>query len=145
MDNTRKVSSIGDSAFEGCYSLTSVTIGENVNSIGEEVFSNCPMLKDVYCYAEIVPTTNYNNSGWSSIILHVPANALELYKGAYPWSESKEIVAIEDDPTGVQSVIFDDKLYPIYTIDGRQISKPQREQIIIQTINGRNKKVIMKR
>ena len=116
-----------------------------MRNIGTHAFAYCEELTDVYCYAEIVPITSYNNSGWSSITLHVPAKALELYKGTYPWSESKEIVAIEDDPSGVQTVVYDEQFNPIYTIDGRRISKPQREQIIIQTINGRNKKVIMKR
>ena len=41
------VTSIGGSAFYGCSSLTSVTIGNGVTSIGESAFSGCSSLKRV--------------------------------------------------------------------------------------------------
>ena len=41
------VTSIGDSAFYGCTSLTSVTIGNSVTSIGESAFKNCTGLTSV--------------------------------------------------------------------------------------------------
>ena len=41
------VTSIGDSAFYGCTSLTSVTIGNSVTSIGESAFKNCTSLTSV--------------------------------------------------------------------------------------------------
>ena len=39
--------SIGDSAFSGCYGLTSVTIGNSVTSIGNSAFSGCYVLTSV--------------------------------------------------------------------------------------------------
>ena len=47
MNRTRKVTSIGDSAFRGCSSLTSVTIGNSVTSIGIEAFAQCKSLTSV--------------------------------------------------------------------------------------------------
>ena len=41
------VTSIGDSAFEGCKGLTSVTIGNGVTSIGYNAFLGCTGLKEV--------------------------------------------------------------------------------------------------
>ena len=41
------VTSIGDSAFSNCSSLTSVTISESVTSIGDSAFSNCSSLTSV--------------------------------------------------------------------------------------------------
>jgi hypothetical protein len=41
------VTSIGNHAFYGCSKLTSVTIGDNVNSIGNYAFEFCHMLKNV--------------------------------------------------------------------------------------------------
>ncbi len=44
---TYSVTSIGNYAFYGCSSLTSVTIGESVTSIGEEAFYGCSSLTSI--------------------------------------------------------------------------------------------------
>ena len=47
MNRTRKVTSIGERAFQQCRSLTSVTIPNSVTSIGESAFYNCSNLTSV--------------------------------------------------------------------------------------------------
>ena len=44
---TYSVTSIGESAFQGCKGLTSVTIGNSVTSIGESAFRNCSGLTSI--------------------------------------------------------------------------------------------------
>ncbi|MBQ5912819.1 MAG: leucine-rich repeat domain-containing protein, partial [Bacteroidaceae bacterium] len=44
---TYRVTSIENSAFSGCYDLTSVSIGNNVTSIGDYAFSSCSGLSSV--------------------------------------------------------------------------------------------------
>ncbi len=41
------VASVGSHAFEGCYSLVTVTLGEGVTNIGTSAFSDCSCLSDV--------------------------------------------------------------------------------------------------
>ena len=47
---------ISDYAFEGCSSLTAITIGTGIKDIGSRVFASCEELTDVYCFAENVPS-----------------------------------------------------------------------------------------
>ena len=94
------VASIGDYAFFDC-PLTSVTLGRGITSIGNYAFANYPELKDFYCYAEYAPTISRNafqNSYVDYVTLHVPEASLEDYKAAATWKSFGEIVAIGDDP-----------------------------------------------
>jgi len=44
---TYRVTRIGDNAFKNCYSLESVSFGENIVHIGEQAFINCSSLKSI--------------------------------------------------------------------------------------------------
>ena len=47
MNRTRKVTAIGEQAFDGCYYLKSVSIPNNVSYIGHSAFYNCRDLKTI--------------------------------------------------------------------------------------------------
>ena len=100
------VTSIGDRAFSNCYVLTSVTIPNSLTSIGDYAFSFCLNIENVYCYAEVVPSTDVYTFYYSDIenaTLHVPASAIEAYKTTAPWSGFGTIKAIEET-VGIESV-----------------------------------------
>ena len=94
------VTSIGEFAFSDCSGLTSVTIGNSVKEIGSSAFADCAELTDVYCYAEIVPSTDGNafyRSSTGNATLHVPAASIEQYKATKPWSNFGTIVPLTDE------------------------------------------------
>ena len=100
------MTSIGDWAFSDCRSLTSVTIPNSVKSIGYYAFAYCENIENVYCYAEEVPSTDFNafyDANIESATLYVPASAIEAYKTTEPWSVFGTIKAIEETE-GIESV-----------------------------------------
>ena len=84
-------------AFYNCSGLTSVTIGSGVKTIESESFANCPDLLDVYCYAEMVPSTKsdaFSGSYPEYATLHVPDGCIESYKTTEPWSGFGKIMGL---------------------------------------------------
>ena len=90
---------IHSAAFQNCSNLTSVTIGSGVKDICGLAFANCPKLKDVYCYAEKVPSTGvklFDGTPIENATLHVLKGSLDAYKADEPWKSFKYKVEIED-------------------------------------------------
>ena len=145
------MTSIGDTAFDRCSGLTSVTIPNRVTSIGDEAFYGCSGLTDVYCLAEDVPETDsdaFESSPIENATLHVPASALEAYKTTAPWSDFGTIVALtEDEIDAIKDVKMTTKKIiedACYDIQGRRIGEPQKGLNIIRHSDGTARKVLVK-
>ena len=90
------VTSLGDRCFNGCKSLTSIDIPSSVTSLGDYCFENCTSLKTVTC--EIATPINGNFFGWCTLFqatLYVPVASLDAYRTTSPWSGFRAILPIE--------------------------------------------------
>ena len=122
---------IGGSAFQGCTGLQTLTIPSTVNAIYINALAGFKAITDVYCFAENVPDTHtdaFDATPTEKSTLHVPANAVEAYRKSWPWSDFKEIVAIEqEDPDAIQGVKqSDDSKTEYYDLTGRRVYQPQK-------------------
>ena len=90
------VTSVEKRAFYHCNGLISVTIGSRVQTIGSKAFAECKNLRDVYCNAENVPTTNadaFSVLYLENATLHVPEASMSAYQAADPWMYFKSIMS----------------------------------------------------
>ena len=83
------VESIGENAFQGCTDLTSVTIGSGVTNIGAKAFNYCNALQTVTCRGTVPPVMAsincFTNAAYSRAILKVPRPEIETYAAADYW------------------------------------------------------------
>ena len=91
------VESIGNEAFWNCSALAQVTIGKGVESIGEYAFDYCSALAEMTVLATVPPMVgSLAFDGVSSDIpVYVPAESLEAYKAADGWKEFTNLQAIQ--------------------------------------------------
>jgi hypothetical protein len=140
------ITQIGTGSFRACNKLSSIIIGNGVKTINSGAFSYCKELADVYCYGEILPSTEedvFKESYIEYATLHVPESTIEKYKTTTPWSGFKKIVALtseDPDPTGVSAVKNDNNEYQkYYNFQGIRVNKPSKGLYIV---NG--KKIVIK-
>jgi hypothetical protein len=137
------LTSIGKNAFAYCSNLTSIVFPKSIEAIGAFTFYECHNLTDVYCLAEVVPTTEHSCYDYNlqNTTLHVPSTAIENYKNSYPWSTFGNIVALTNEEMGIDNLEFRPQdSEPIYNLQGQRVANPTKGSIYI--ING--KKVAIK-
>ena len=113
---TYSVTSIGSSAFDGCSSLTSITIPESVTSIGSGAFSGCSSLTTVVIPKNVTGSLSF--SGCSSLAsIAIPEGVTSI--GSFYNCSSlvsitipKTVTTIKDNAfqkcTSLKEVIFED-------------------------------------
>ena len=88
------VTSIGNSAFEGCSGLTELTLPNSVTSIGWSAFWGCSGLSKITSLAEIPPVCGsgvFDRVNKTNCELIVPIVSVIAYKQAEVWNEFSNI------------------------------------------------------
>ena len=90
------VTSIGQGAFYGCSSMTSVTIPNSVTSIGNNAFSYCTSLTSIISKMENPCNINsgcFPNNVFNNTTLYVPQGTIDKYQATDGW---KKFLHIEE-------------------------------------------------
>ena len=107
MNRTRKVTSIGNLAFQNCYGLTSVTIPNSVTSIGDYAFQNCSGLTSVTIPNSVTSIGNYAFSGCSGLTsVTIPNSVTSIGEGAFNACKGLTSVTIPNSVTSIGQSAF---------------------------------------
>jgi len=128
------VTSIGQSAFANCATLTMVTFGKDIKKIYESAFYNCENLTAIYSYRPTPPniySTTFDGVDKFGCVLYVPETSVELYQNAAVWRDFYNILPI---PVPCQPDLFNEDTIlcegsilhemPSFTWHGHTISHP---------------------
>ena len=82
--NGEKVKSIGQSAFEGCIGMKSITIPDSVTSIGRSAFEGCISLNNIIIPDSVKSIGNYTFEGCISLTnIIVPDSVKSIGQSAF--------------------------------------------------------------
>ena len=96
------VTSIGDSAFSGCHSLSNIFIPDSVTSIGNDSFRDCSSLSNIVIPDSVSNIGNYAFSGCHSLSnIVIPDSVTSIGTGAFSDCTSLSKIVI---PDGVISI-----------------------------------------
>ena len=108
------VTAIGEQAFQGCSGMTNVTIGSNVASIASKAFSYCNALATVTCLGTVPPVMAssdcFSNISYNRAKLLVPREAIEVYQAIDYWYRFATIEGTGNASAGLGDVNGDGRI-----------------------------------
>lgn len=154
--------------FDGCTSLTEITIPESVTEIGSLCFHGCESLCKVTCYAATPPKTSNSFEDENKKMLYVPEASIAAYKIAEEWKDFGNIISL--NVTGIRTtsegnfrVAFEDgkltftniptnEMVNVYTTTGTLLGSGRgdltvyatRGQVVIAKIGTHTYKLLLK-
>ena len=103
------VTSIGDFAFDSCYSLTSITIPDSVTSIGDYAFGSCYSLTSITIPDGVTSIGNYEFANCYSLSsITIPDGVTSIGDYAFSRCSSIESITIPDSVTSIRGNAFRD-------------------------------------
>ena len=100
----KTVTKIGESAFENCKSLTSVTIPNGLTTIGSRAFCNCTLLTSVTIPEGVTTIARNSFSGTSLTSVSIPDSVTTIGDGAFSECTSLENITVGENNTNYSSI-----------------------------------------
>ena len=142
---SNSVESLGEECFSCCSSLTSITIPNSVTSLGDYCFWNCSCLTSIYMLPSTPPSTEYGIFDDTPLekVYVVDEDAKTAYQAQEPWNKYAIVVM----PTGIEELETDKTTPTIvgcYDLGGRKLAGKQRGAVILRYSDGSSRKVMVK-
>ena len=103
----KKLTSIGDYAFEGCRNLTSITIPDSVSSIGWSAFAYCSSLMSITIPDSVTSIGWYTFRGCSSLAsITIPNGVSSIGEAVFDKCSSLTDITIPDSVTSIGYAVF---------------------------------------
>ena len=103
----KNVTKIGRNVFQGCHSLTSVTISNKVTSIEENAFSYCESLKSIVIPNGVTSIGSSAFSGCTSLVsITIPNGVTSIEDNTFSGCKSLKSVTIPNSVTSIKSSVF---------------------------------------
>ena len=144
------VTSIGECAFQTCNVMETLTLPSSLTEIKRWAFNGCSKLRSViakmdnpFDLSERYPV--FSGLTYSGGTLYVPAGTKELYQSKSGWRKFANIVEIgTTDVKGVTGNNANATIKEVYTLDGHEMTAPQRGLNILRMSDGTVRKVVIK-
>lgn len=103
------VNQIGNYAFYGCETLTSVELTRGITTIKASAFANCVNLANVHIPDSVTAIDEYAFNGCTSLAsIHIPNSVTEIYAFAFEGCTSLTDVTISEGVVEIHSNAFND-------------------------------------
>ena len=107
------VTSIGDSAFYGCRSLSEIVIPSSVTSIGKGAFSYCRSLSEIFIPSSVTSISKGAFAICDSLSeIVIPSSVTSIGKGAFSYCRSLSEIVIPSSVTSIGDSAFYDCKFP---------------------------------
>ena len=105
----RKITFIGNYAFEDCSSLTSINIPQSVTSIGEAAFAHCRSLTSITIPSSVTSIGRFTFTGCSSLTsVTIPSSVTRIGESAFAGCSNLRVINIPSSVTSIGHRAFAD-------------------------------------